>query len=181
MSEDLVPIKFRVNGRQNEITVRPQELLIDFVRERLALTGTKRSCDMEVCGTCTVLLDGKAVSSCSLFAFELDGKDLTTIEGLEGPEGLHPLQKAFIQCGGFQCGFLYSRNDLAGKELARREPGSDSGTSLRLYGREHLPLYRLSDDRRVDLACGRRNEGRGQLTRALRSGEKYVGGRWQKP
>ena len=122
MSEDLVPIKFRVNGRQNEITVRPQELLIDFVRERLALTGTKRSCDMEVCGTCTVLLDGKAVSSCSLFAFELDGKDLTTIEGLEGPEGLHPLQKAFIQCGGFQCGFCTPGMILLAKSLLAENP-----------------------------------------------------------
>ncbi len=122
MSEGLVPIKFRVNGRQNEIAVRPQELLIDFVRERLALTGTKRSCDMEVCGTCTVLLDGKAVSSCSLFAFELDGKDLTTIEGLEGPEGLHPLQKAFIQCGGFQCGFCTPGMILLAKSLLAENP-----------------------------------------------------------
>lgn len=122
MSERLVPIKFRVNGRQNEIEVRPQELLIDFVRERLGLTGTKRSCDMEVCGTCTVLLDGKAVSSCSLFAFELDGKDLTTIEGLEGPDGLHPLQKAFIQCGGFQCGFCTPGMILLAKSLLTENP-----------------------------------------------------------
>jgi carbon-monoxide dehydrogenase small subunit len=122
MSECLVPIKFRVNGQQNEIPVRPQELLIDFVRERLGLTGTKRSCDMEVCGTCTVLLDGKAVSSCSLFAFELDGKDLTTIEGLEGPDGLHPLQKAFIQCGGFQCGFCTPGMILLAKSLLAENP-----------------------------------------------------------
>ena len=122
MSEGLVPIMFRVNGQQNEIEVRPQELLIDFVRERLALTGTKRSCDMEVCGTCTVLLDGKAVSSCSLFAFELDGKDLTTIEGLEGPDGLHPLQKAFIQCGGFQCGFCTPGMILLAKSLLVENP-----------------------------------------------------------
>jgi aerobic carbon-monoxide dehydrogenase small subunit len=122
MSEGLVPIKFRVNGQQNETAVRPQELLIDFVRERLALTGTKRSCDIEVCGTCTVLLDGKAVSSCSLFAFELDGKDLTTIEGLEGPDGLHPLQKAFIQCGGFQCGFCTPGMILLAKSLLTENP-----------------------------------------------------------
>jgi carbon-monoxide dehydrogenase small subunit len=122
MSERVVPIKFRVNGQQNEIEVRPQELLIDIVRERLGLTGTKRSCDMEVCGTCTVLLDGKAVSSCSLFAFELDGKDLTTIEGLEGPDGLHPLQKAFIQCGGFQCGFCTPGMILLAKSLLADNP-----------------------------------------------------------
>jgi aerobic carbon-monoxide dehydrogenase small subunit len=122
MSEGLVPIKFRVNGQQNETEVRPHELLIDFVRERLGLTGTKRSCDMEVCGTCTVLLDGKAVSSCSLFAFELDGKDLMTIEGLEGPDGLHPLQKAFIQCGGFQCGFCTPGMILLAKSLLAENP-----------------------------------------------------------
>jgi carbon-monoxide dehydrogenase small subunit len=122
MSEGLVPIKFRVNGQQNETEVRPHELLIDFIRERLGLTGTKRSCDMEVCGTCTVLLDGKAVSSCSLFAFELDGKDLMTIEGLEGPDGLHPLQKAFIQCGGFQCGFCTPGMILLAKSLLAENP-----------------------------------------------------------
>jgi carbon-monoxide dehydrogenase small subunit len=122
MSESLVPIKFRINGRQNEMQVRPEELLIDFVRERLGLTGTKRSCDMEICGTCTVLLDGRAVSSCSLFAFELDGKDLTTIEGLEGPDGLHPLQRAFIQCGGFQCGFCTPGMILLAKSLLAEYP-----------------------------------------------------------
>jgi aerobic carbon-monoxide dehydrogenase small subunit len=122
MSEGLVPIKFRLNGQPNQTAVRPQALLIDFVREQLGLTGTKRSCDMEVCGTCTVLLDGKAVSSCSLFAFELDGKDLTTIEGLEGQDGLHPLQKAFIQCGGFQCGFCTPGMILLAKSLLTENP-----------------------------------------------------------
>ena len=122
MSENLVPIKFRINGQQNETLVRPEELLIDFVRERLGLTGTKRSCDMEICGTCTVLLDGRAVSSCSLFAFELDGKDVTTIEGLESPDGLHPLQKAFIECGGFQCGFCTPGMILLAKSLLTENP-----------------------------------------------------------
>lgn len=122
MSEALVPIRFYVNGEQHETQVPPHELLIDFLRERLGLTGTKRSCDMEVCGTCTVLLDGKAVSSCSLFAFELDDKNLTTIEGLEGPDGLHPLQKAFIRCGGFQCGFCTPGMILLAKSLLTENP-----------------------------------------------------------
>ena len=122
MSEKIVPLRFRVNGAQHEMQVEPHELLIDFVRERLGLTGTKRSCDMEVCGTCTVLLDGKAVSSCSLFAFELDGKELTTIEGLEGSNGLHPLQKAFIRCGGFQCGFCTPGMILLAKSLLAENP-----------------------------------------------------------
>jgi carbon-monoxide dehydrogenase small subunit len=122
MSEKVVPVRFHFNGEQHETQVEPHELLIDFVRERLGLTGTKRSCDMEVCGTCTVLLDGKAVSSCSLFAFELDGKELTTIEGLEGSNGLHPLQKAFIRCGGFQCGFCTPGMILLAKSLLAENP-----------------------------------------------------------
>jgi aerobic carbon-monoxide dehydrogenase small subunit len=122
VSEHLVSIRFRVNGEQHETQVRPHDLLIDFLRDRLGLTGTKRSCDMEVCGTCTVLLEGKAVSSCSMFAFELDGKDLTTIEGLEDPDGLHPLQKAFIRCGGFQCGFCTPGMILLAKSLLAENP-----------------------------------------------------------
>jgi len=122
MNEELVPIRFYVNGEQHETQVKAHDLMIDFLRERLGLTGTKRSCDMEVCGTCTVLLDGKAVSSCSLFAFELDGKNLTTIEGLEGPDGLHPLQKAFIRCGGFQCGFCTPGMILLAKSLLMENP-----------------------------------------------------------
>ena len=122
MSEEIVPIRFVINGKPHATEVKPQELLIDFLRERLGLTGTKRSCDMEVCGTCAVLLGGKAVSSCSLFAFELDGKNLTTIEGLEGPDGLHPLQKAFIRYGGFQCGFCTPGMILLAKSLLTENP-----------------------------------------------------------
>jgi carbon-monoxide dehydrogenase small subunit len=122
MGEERVTIRFHINGEQYETQVRPQELLIDFIRERLALTGTKRSCDMEICGTCTVLLDGKAVSSCSMFAFDLDRKHLTTIEGVEGPDGLHPLQKAFIRCGGSQCGFCTPGMILLAKSLLEENP-----------------------------------------------------------
>jgi carbon-monoxide dehydrogenase small subunit len=122
MSERLVPIRFRINGQEHEAEVRPEELLIDFVRERMGLTGTKRSCDIEICGTCTVLLDGRAVSSCALFAFEIEGKDLTTIEGLAGSDGLHPLQRAFIEYGGFQCGFCTPGMILLAKSLLAENP-----------------------------------------------------------
>ncbi|MCH6545863.1 MAG: (2Fe-2S)-binding protein, partial [Deltaproteobacteria bacterium] len=88
-----------------------------LIRDRLGLTGTKRSCDMEICGSCTVLLNGKAVSSCTLFAFDVDGKDVLTIEGLAPEEGLHPIQEAFIQCGGFQCGFCTPGMILLAKSL----------------------------------------------------------------
>jgi aerobic carbon-monoxide dehydrogenase small subunit len=122
MDETTVSLKFRLNGRECRAEVAASELLIDFLRDRMNLTGTKRSCDMEICGACTVLLDGMAVSSCSLFAFELDGKEVLTIEGLAGPNGLHPLQRAFIECGGFQCGFCTPGMILLAKSLLDEKP-----------------------------------------------------------
>lgn len=122
MDEPLVPLRFRLNGQECRAEVGASELLIDFIRDRLRLTGTKRSCDIEICGACTVLLDGRAVSSCTIFAFELAGKELLTIEGLAGPEGLHPLQQAFIKCGGFQCGFCTPGMILLAKSLLDENP-----------------------------------------------------------
>ena len=117
MDEQLVSVRFRLNGQQRALQVPSQELLIDLLRDRLGLTGTKRSCDMEICGSCTVLVNGKAVSACSLFAFDVDGKEVLTIEGLAPGEGLHPIQEAFLQCGGFQCGFCTPGMILLAKSL----------------------------------------------------------------
>jgi carbon-monoxide dehydrogenase small subunit len=117
MDETIVPLRFHLNGQECRAEVNASDLLIDLIRDRLGLTGTKRSCDMEICGACTVLVDGKAVSSCSVFAFEIDGKELVTIEGLAGPEQLDPLQQAFIECGGFQCGFCTPGMILLAKSL----------------------------------------------------------------
>jgi aerobic carbon-monoxide dehydrogenase small subunit len=122
MDEGSIPLRFRLNGQECTADVTPSELLIDFIRDRLGLTGTKRSCDIEICGACTVLLDGKAISSCSIFAFEVERKDLLTIEGLAGPKGLHPLQQAFIDCGGFQCGFCTPGMILLAKSLLDENP-----------------------------------------------------------
>jgi carbon-monoxide dehydrogenase small subunit len=120
--DDLIPLRFRLNGRDLQADVRAHELLIDFIRDRLALTGTKRSCDIEICGACTVILNGKAVSSCSMFAYEIDGKDVVTIEGLAQGGKLHPLQEAFIERGGFQCGFCTPGMILLAKTLLDRNP-----------------------------------------------------------
>lgn len=117
MNEPSISVRFRINGEQRKGEIHPNLLLIDFIRDHLSLTGTKRSCDIEICGACTVLLDGKAVSSCSLFAFEVDGKDLLTIEGLARGDRLHPLQQSFIECGGFQCGFCTPGMILLAKSL----------------------------------------------------------------
>jgi carbon-monoxide dehydrogenase small subunit len=117
-----IPIRFRLNGSECQFEVRAHELLIDFIRDRLGLTGTKRSCDIEICGACTVILNGEAVSSCSMFAYELDGKEVTTIEGLAQGDKLHPLQEAFIERGGFQCGFCTSGMILLAKTLLDQNP-----------------------------------------------------------
>lgn len=113
----LIPIVFTLNGSEQTIEVEPHELLLDVIRSRLRLTGTKKSCDMQVCGACTVLVDGRPVSSCTLLAFEVRGRTLLTIEGLARGGKLHPLQQAFIEHGGFQCGFCTPGMILAAKAL----------------------------------------------------------------
>jgi carbon-monoxide dehydrogenase small subunit len=99
-------VKFRVNGEQKELDASPTKSLLDVVREDLLLTGTKRGCDSGECGACTVIMNGKAVNSCLVLATELEGAEITTIEGLgKYADELHPLQKAFIEKGAVQCGF----------------------------------------------------------------------------
>jgi carbon-monoxide dehydrogenase small subunit len=117
-----IAISFELNGKNCELDVEPHELLIDVVRERLGLTGVKRSCDVEVCGACTLLVDGRPVSSCTTPAFEVSGKRVETIEGLATKTGLHPLQQAFIEHGGFQCGFCTPGMILAAKALLEENP-----------------------------------------------------------
>ncbi len=94
-----------VNGRQHTLTVGYNELLLDVLRERLGLTGAKRSCDVEICGACTVLIDGAPVSACTTLAWEARGKQVETVEGLAGPSGLHPIQQAFVDHFALQCGY----------------------------------------------------------------------------
>jgi aerobic-type carbon monoxide dehydrogenase small subunit (CoxS/CutS family) len=117
-----LPVSFHINGRERELEVEPHELLIDVVRDRLGLTGVKRSCDVQVCGACTLLLDGRPVSSCTLPAFEARGKNILTIEGLAENGRLHPLQEAFIEHGGFQCGFCTPGMILTAKALLDEYP-----------------------------------------------------------
>src|SRR5262249_26152571 len=118
----LVPSSFTLNGRLQEIEVQPHELLLDVVRERLGLTGVKRSCDVQVCGACTLLVDGRPVSACTTLAFEVRGRSVLTIEGLAENGKLHPFQQAFIDHGGFQCGFCTPGMILAAKALLDENP-----------------------------------------------------------
>src|SRR5437660_7670371 len=98
-------VRVRVNGKAREAEVEPRTLLVEFLREHLNLTGTHVGCDTTYCGACTVLLNGRTVKSCTLFAPMADGAEITTVEGLATDGALHPVQNAFAECHGLQCGF----------------------------------------------------------------------------
>ena len=101
----MIPLKLEVNGRAVATEVAPATLLIDLLRGALALTGTHAGCDTAQCGACTVLVNGESVKSCSLLAVQAQGAKVTTVEGLAQGGSLHPLQQAFMDCHGLQCGF----------------------------------------------------------------------------
>ena len=100
-----VPISGKVNGKTHSLTVEPRTLLVELIREKLDLTGTHVGCDTTYCGACTVLMNGAAVKSCTMFAVQADGAELLTVEGLEKDGQLHPIQKAFGDSYGLQCGY----------------------------------------------------------------------------
>ena len=106
MSSDLVFLTFRLNGTKTSFHVRAEEMLIDVLRERANLTGTKLSCDLGACGACTVLLDGKPAASCGTFAWQAADREVRTVEGLADKDGdLDPVQAAFVDNSAFQCGY----------------------------------------------------------------------------
>jgi carbon-monoxide dehydrogenase small subunit len=115
-------IRMRVNSKEYTLDVPPQRLLIDCLRYDLGLTGTKEGCSVGVCGACTVLMDGQMISSCLTLALFADGKDLTTVEGLAHDGQLHPVQQAFIDFGGFQCGICTPGMVVAAKALLDAQP-----------------------------------------------------------
>jgi carbon-monoxide dehydrogenase small subunit len=109
------------------MAIEPRELLLDTLRTRLGLTGTKRSCDMQVCGACTVLVDGAPVSACTYLTYEARDRAILTIEGLARGETLHPLQRAFIDHAAFQCGFCTPGMILAAYALLAETPRPTDG------------------------------------------------------
>ena len=119
---DRISLAMHVNGRPVNLTVEPHVTLLDLLRDRLGLKGAKRSCDLQVCGACTVLVDGKAVSACTYLAFEARDAEVLTIEGLADGEDLHPLQQAFIDNAAFQCGYCTPGMILAAKSLLDQNP-----------------------------------------------------------
>ena len=102
---ELVPLGIEINGVTKTLRVDPRMTLLDLLREELGLTGTKKGCDHGQCGACTVHVNGKRINSCLALAVMQNGNKVTTIEGLANGDELHPMQKAFIQCDGFQCGY----------------------------------------------------------------------------
>ena len=106
--QHVVKVAFKVNGAAKTLDLDSRVVLLDALRERLALTGTKKGCDQGQCGACTVIVDGRRVLSCLTLAASVDGKDVTTIEGLANGDELHPMQAAFIKYDGFQCGYCTS-------------------------------------------------------------------------
>lgn len=116
------PIELSVNGQQVRVSVGGSETLLDCLRDRLGLTGTKRGCDQGDCGACTVLLDGVPVNACLVLASEASGKEITTIEGLAREDGLHPLQEAFISQNAVQCGFCTPGMVLTAAALLKENP-----------------------------------------------------------
>jgi len=115
-------ISVKVNGMERSVEVEARTTLLDMVRDQLGLTGAKLGCDIQVCGACTLLLDRKPVSACSVLAVDADGSDILTVEGLSKNGALHPLQEAFMEFGALQCGYCTSGFLLAAKALLDEYP-----------------------------------------------------------
>jgi carbon-monoxide dehydrogenase small subunit len=115
-------VKLTVNGEGREIEVEPRRLLVHAIREDLGLTGTHVGCDTSNCGACTVHLDGQAVKSCTVLAVQADGSEITTIEGLGSEGNLHPVQEAFWEEHGLQCGYCTPGMIMASADLLKRNP-----------------------------------------------------------
>ena len=119
---EVMTVTLTVNGEERSAEVEPRLLLVHFLRERLGLTGAHVGCDTTSCGACTVLLDGVPVKSCTVLAVQADGREITTVEGLERPDGLHPIQEGFREEHGLQCGFCTPGMMLTAVALLEENP-----------------------------------------------------------
>lgn len=123
-----VAINIAVNGKARQTEIEPRTLLVDYLRDHLALTGTHVGCETSQCGACTVLMDGRAVKSCSVLAVQADGTAVTTIEGLAPRGTLHPIQRAFWEEHGVQCGYCTPGMVMSTAALLAEEPDPDEAT-----------------------------------------------------
>ncbi len=115
-------IEMTVNGRVRSHDVEARTLLVHYLRDTVGLTGTNVGCDTSSCGACTVHVDGEATKSCTVFAAQVQGTEVTTIEGLAGPDDLHPMQQAFMECHGLQCGYCTPGMVLASVAFLEQNP-----------------------------------------------------------
>lgn len=122
---NLVEVEFTLNGKKQKVTVPPRLTLLEVIREHLGLTGSKRGCDKGECGACTVLLDGQAVLACLTLISQVEGREVTTIEGLAKDGQLDPLQEAFVEEGAIQCGYCTPGMILSAKALLLKNPTPD--------------------------------------------------------
>jgi xanthine dehydrogenase YagT iron-sulfur-binding subunit len=136
-----MPLQLTINGKQHQLTIDPRTTLLDLLREKLQLTGTKKGCDHGQCGACTVLANGRRINSCLSLALTHEGEQITTIEGLAQDDQLHPLQAAFLEHDGFQCGYCTPGQICSAVALlqeARRGDASYVTTNLRKIGTADL-------------------------------------------
>ncbi len=125
-------VSMTINGSTHEADVEPRTLLVYFIREQAGLTGTNVGCDTSTCGACTVLVDGRSVKSCTMLALQADGREITTIEGMASGSDLHPIQKAFWENHGLQCGFCTPGMIMAADSLIREHEGELTEQDVRL-------------------------------------------------
>lgn len=122
LGPEAVKLSLRINGKDHEITAEPRATLLDVLRDSLDLTGAKKACDRGECGACTVIVDGKAVYACMMLALQARGRDIRTVEGLATGETLHPVQAAFLEKDGYQCGFCTPGQVMATVALIEKTP-----------------------------------------------------------
>jgi aerobic carbon-monoxide dehydrogenase small subunit len=121
-------VQLKVNGKPTSVDVAPHTLLVQVLREHLKLTGTHVGCDTAQCGACTVIRDGRAIKSCNVLAVQVSGSDITTIEGLAQPDGtMHPMQAAFKECHGLQCGYCTPGMVMSAVDLCTHHPKASAG------------------------------------------------------
>ncbi len=159
---EAMDISFSLNGQQHRRAIEPELLLVDLLRDQLALTGTHIGCDTSQCGACNVLFNGVAIKSCTLLAAQIDGASLTTIEGLAAGDALHPMQAAFQDNHGLQCGFCTPGMVIAGLDIVRRRGSNVSveeitkdleGNICRCTGYQNIVAAILDGARRMKAAA----------------------------
>jgi len=141
-----VDIELKVNGTNYRLRIKPWRTLVEVLREDLGLTGTKKSCNEGECGACTLIMDGRSVTSCLVLAIDAQGKEILTIEGLAAGEKLHPIQESFLKHGGLQCGFCTPGMVMSAKALLDEKPTPTleearkaiSGNLCRCTGYQHI-------------------------------------------